>query len=274
MCVGITAAAPFISISEEEWIKNGDFLRQKMGEACRRGFFYLEVPADCKPLIGKTVEFAHNFYKDPAITSLQLPGHCGFHKRPWQAESLFLEDCDWKQYLPQEASELAKKMHALSIQILKSVLQTYGIPEQEWSKGTGGLTDDKGWIHFCFNHYRPEIEGEGMEQHKDMGHVAVLYIDQEGLEVCENGKWMDLPHKANHFVINLGRALELCVGKELAVLHRVRHVSDRISFGSFTDNHPSSSLMGRTPAGELINLGPYMDYIHHKLTPTLNEVKK
>lgn len=277
MCVeGIKTAASFVSISQDEWTKKGDVLQQKMVEACRRGFFYLEIPADCKPLLGKTVEFAHSFYKDPAITSLQLPDFCGFHKRPWQAESLFLEDRDWKQYLPQEASQLAQKMHAISIQTLKAVLQTCGIPEKEWSQGTGSLTDDKGWVHFCFNHYRPEVAGEGMEQHKDMGHAAVLYIEQEGLEVFENGTWIDVPHKANHFVINLGKALELFVGNQSkmdAALHRVRHVSDRISFSIFTDNDSKSDLMGRSSSGELVKLGAYMDYIAHKLTPTLYEVK-
>src|SRR5262249_28091607 len=158
--------------------------------------------AACRPLVSKTVDFAHAFYQDEKIRALKLPDMCGFHQRPWQAESLFLEDRDWKQYLPAESSQLAEMMHHLSIQILKTALSNCEIDEKEWSQGTGGLTENKGWVHFCFNHYRPEVTGEGMEQHRDMGNVTVLYIEQEGLEMQKENQWIDVPAKPNHFVVN------------------------------------------------------------------------
>ncbi len=163
-------------------------------------------------------------------------------------------------------------MHGISIQILKKILQKCGVNEKDWSEGTGGVTDDKGWVVYSIHHYRPHIEGEGMAEHRDLGHVSVLYINQGGLQMQKDGKWIDVPPKENHFVINFGRTLELFVGNEsqlVAVLHRVRHVSDRISFGVFTNNGKDTSLYGRSSTGELVNMGPYNDYISNLLKPTI-----
>lgn len=266
-------ASIFTTISEEEWLKGGSELNQKMAAACQLGFFYLEIPADCKPLIPEAVKFSNSFYKDEKIRQLQLPDFCGYHDRPWQAESLFLDPKDWKAHLPPDVDQLAKRMHELSLQIFKTILRLIEIPEKDWAEGSGGLTEGRGWIHFCVNHYRAEKDGIGMEEHKDMGQVTVLYMHQEGLEMKHQGEWIDVSPVENHFIINFGNAFETFVNRKeqlIAALHQVRHVADRISFGIFSENNPDAYLCERSSTGELIRKKIYKEYIAELLQPTLN----
>jgi len=260
------------TISQQEWENESSELDQKMAEACRLGFFYLEIPQDCIQFIPAATQFSHSFYKDERTKNLKLPDFCGYNDRPWQAESLFLEPKDWEEHLPHEVNRLAKSMNDLSLQISKKILGFCGFSEKDWSLVSGGLTEDKGWVHLSVNHYRPEKEGIGMEEHKDMGQVTVLFFNQEGLEVMHQKKWTSVPPKENHFLINFGQALEVLVNDRdrlVAVLHRVRHVADRISFALFAENAPDSYLCERTTTGEIVQKELYRDYITKLLAPTL-----
>src|SRR5262249_473617 len=145
------------------------------------GFFYLEIPEDCKAIIGKAIEYANAFYRDPTLRELKLDNYSGFHIRNHvQAESLYLEEKYWETYLSKEVTEVATKMNNIALFLLKEMLEICQIPREQWNLSTGGLTENRGWIHFSFNHYRPQEQKEGLSSHRDFNHITILFVNQSG----------------------------------------------------------------------------------------------
>lgn len=248
----------FIKISQKE-LESGHNLNEKLAQAARMGFFYLEMPQDCKLLVGKAVDFANSFYTKSSVKELKLEGFSGYHDRESsQVESLYLERKYWNDQLPAELLELAPKMHELAVEVLKKTLSVCEISKNEdQEKMTGGVSENKGDIYFTFNHYRADKPFEGLASHRDFGQITVLFINKLGLQTEINEKWVDVPPLENHFVVNYGRALEYSVNNVnqlTAALHRVQQVTkDRISFGIFADNTKDSMMHQKTSSNNLFN---------------------
>ena len=252
-------ADTIVRISSEEFI-SGRNLDEKLAKSAQMGFFYLEMPSDCKKLIDEAVDFAHSFYKNPHVKERKFEGFSGYHDREkFQIESLFLECKYWKEQLPEKLLELAPKMHALGIEILKKTLHICGIKKDEQDQISGDVTGNQGDIYFVFNHYRAEKSCEGLPSHRDFGQITVLFINQLGLQAKINGNWMDVPPLEGYFIINFGRALENSINdskKLTAAWHRVQQVvKDRISLGIVADNSMDSTIYQKNSSGELINSG-------------------
>lgn len=225
-----------------------DILNEKLKRACKIGFFYLEIPEDCKPLIDRVIKLADSFYQQEEYKTLHLEGVSGYQaEENYQVESLRLEKSYWSKILTPELEEFAIKMEKIAVDLLKRTMTFCNIPKEDWDKATGGVTENRGQIHFTFNHYRPEkINKEGLIAHRDIGQITVLFINKKGLQAKVNDQWTEVFPIPDHFVINFGQSLELLVNNQdqlTAAWHRVPEVKeDRISFAVFTDNSPKSNL--------------------------------
>ncbi len=227
-------------------------VNKKFKESFKDGFFYLEIPQDCRELIKVGTAFANSFYKSEKVKETKLSGFGGYHDREKaQVEAHYAEKADWEALSQQaiyseELIQLAKKMNEVGIQVLKKVLAVLEIPEDRWDELTGNLSSGGGTCHFTANHYRPEKDLLGIPAHKDYGYITVLFCNTKGLQGLVENEWVDVPPLQDHFIINFGKALELMTqsdGRVTAIAHKVPKMDvDRISFGIFQDGNLDSSL--------------------------------
>lgn len=208
----------------------------------KNGIFYLEMSAECKKYLDNTVKFGYKFPNDDTLKKYTDGKFGGYHNREHdQVESFYVEKNDWDIVLPIGVQPLALLMkHTLDV-VLKEALASADIPKELWNEGTGLVTNNGGSVHFSFNHYRPEKTALGLKPHKDFGFVTILYIEKPGLEAFYNGEWVAVDPMENHFVVILGRALEILINDKSKVtggLHRVRQLSEeRVSFTITCDSN-------------------------------------
>ena len=113
-----------------------------------------------------------------------------------------------------------------------------------------------------------EVTEEGQQRagaHTDYGSLTILLPQPgtSGLQINQNGNWLDVPAEENCFIINLGDLMELWTsGRWVSTLHRVMarpHQAQRKSLAFFhqpdwdAEITPIRSLGGRT-----VLSGPYL----------------
>ncbi len=268
------ASELIISISEQELYSDSQELKDKLREAARQGFFYIEIPARLKPSIEEIVAYAHTFYKDETLKAAKLTRTSGYHDfEHAQFEAFFCERPHWNVY-PVNIQEFAQTLVGYSLDILHKVfpLVLPQLSQVDWKKATGSLLDGLGTYFFSFNHYRPEKKMIGLLPHQDTGFITLLYINKEGLYAHMNNKqWQSIPPKPGYFVVNFGRAFEILVNdtsRLVGAWHFVQqitektHHGDRISVAFYADNHPDTPVMVASPEGALSMKYPsYSDYL-------------
>lgn len=247
----------FVKISQDD-LQKRSILTEKLTRACKMGFFYLEIPQACRPLLADAVAFANSFYNQKDVRDFKDEKFSGFHDRSsFQVESVYFEKHYWSEKLPDPLFQLAKQIEAVALDMLKKSLEICRIPEEFWKKVSGGATESEGQVHFTFNHYSPK-KGKvpGIDVHRDFGLITVLYINQKGLQARIDGEWKEVNPIENHFVINFGRTLETLVNESeqlTAAWHRVPSLQEeRISFGIFMDHHNDSKIYSRQGDGSLV----------------------
>lgn len=243
------------SISQQD-LKNKDVLRDKLVKAARQGFFYLEIPENCKELIPVANEFGNKFYRDESIVNRPHIGWTGYNKNEnQQREALFVEQSEWGNWYPAEIATLAARMKSLSLKVLKNILKAVEIPKEQWGIATGEAIEGKGLCHFSFNHYRSHEDKIGCLPHRDFGLLTFLYFEKGGLEAIIDNEWVPVPPKKGYFVINISKAFETFVNNKAklnAAWHRVVKVNeDRISFGLFSDNGLNSPVCKKETSGPI-----------------------
>ena len=253
-----------VKITEKEFL-TGIALNEKLEQAARTGIFYLEIPSNCKSLIQNTVDFANSFYTKDSIKELNLKGFSGYQDRNFsQVEAFYLEHEYWKEHLPEELYILARETYSVAIQVIKKTLPLCGISQDDFGKITGKVTEGGGDVFFTFNHYRPEINYEGLAAHRDFGQITILFINQPGLQAKINEEWVDVNPINGYFIVNFGKALERSINdlqQLTAVWHRVEHVKeDRVSFAICIGNAGDSFVYKKTQSGQVITEGePYLN---------------
>lgn len=252
--------------------KKGDF-NEKFTQALKDGFFYVDIPEVCKPHLSKVVSLAEGIRENDFLKAAELGPYLGFQVRQGtQAVAFSAKSHQWKQVFSETVVQVAEIMNNLALNILKESLMQLSVPEEQWSKITGGLTDVEGVNVFSLNHYRPnEIKEDqckkeiGLIPHKDMGWITVLFINQHGLEWYNKGDWVDVLPREGKFVINFGRAFEIFVNdsaKLNASLHRVRRVEkERTSFGIFINHNEGTSLYQRSVEGNIAKVQTFEEYL-------------
>ena len=86
-------------------------------------------------------------------------------------------------------------------------------------------------------HY-PAIEMKkqmiGISPHTDWGLLTILYTDNNGLQVNINNKWINIPYKKDHFIINIADMIEIITnGKYKSTIHRVINTNEKYSIAYF-----------------------------------------
>ncbi|MBS0648787.1 MAG: isopenicillin N synthase family oxygenase [Verrucomicrobia bacterium] len=224
-----------IHISLDELIQ-ARILSIKLFEACRLGFFYLEIPPACQQLIDEALQLADSFSKDRKYRKLRSKIYSQEHASEL-SKSLSIEKQYWEELLPHRLISLAHMMSTLGLYLLRKVWEIFQIPEEIGGSAIGNLVENKGPAYFVFNHYIPWKIRENSQAHKILGQIAVLFISQPGLETKVNGEWVAIDPTPNYFIVNFGTALESYVNNPEclnAACHRVRPIShDCVSFGVF-----------------------------------------
>lgn len=254
---------PLISFTHAEIQSTSSVVEEKLRNAVKQGFFYVEIPPETKSLIPHAVNFANTFYKDQQLKEARLSLTSGYHDFPHaQFESFFCEQPHWNIY-PEAIQACAHSLTELSLTILRKVMPLV-LPQlspRAWTSATGGLLEGKGTYFFSFNHYRPEKKVIGLLPHQDTGYITLLYTSKKGLYGLIDTTWRSIPPKPGFLIVNLGKAFEMLVNdhsKLVASWHFVeqisleKHSGDRISFGLFSDNNPNAPVMAATPEGHLM----------------------
>ncbi len=256
---------------------------KKFKESFKDGFFYLEIPKECRSLINAGISFAESFYESGKIKSTKLSGFGGYNDHPeLQNETHYAERADWSRLVEEgiysnEMVDLAVKMNQLGITVLKKALSVLQIPEEKWDQLTGNLTSDRGAHHFSFNHYRSDRDLPGLAAHKDYGYITVLFVNKKGLQGQVDGQWVDVPPIKDHFIINFGESLEFMTeknGSVNAINHRVPKMQeDRISFGVFLDGNLELPLCSYNSASNDVKkvFDTYQGYLDKKFLETYSK---
>ena len=238
--------SPFVTISQGLWTRQDETLRGEMTEAAKRGFFYLEMPEDCRSLVKELKDFAEWWFKSGTKNLNEFDGGDLI-----QGEKAYFDQGDWALFLPEKVLDLTQKISSISIEILKTIYSWAGFSERDYEKISGGATLGKGKAVLNLTHYRKEINQKGLGEHRDFGQITLLLIDKIGLQVLFQDEWVDVDPMDNYFVIIFGQTLEVLINNKsqlIAANHRVAQVfEDRISMALFTHNH------GETPIYQRIN---------------------
>lgn len=248
----------FIKILQSDLEKEVEF-NHKVKKAAQLGFFYLEIPDDCKQFIEEAANFSNSFNQIQTIKNFEFEGFSGYHDRDEsQVEALYLERKYWKRLLPENLFSLALKTHYLGMEILHKTLLICDVVETNHDKISGNVAGGSGDIFFTFNHYQSEKPYEGLAKHRDFGQFTILFADLPGLEVMIEDRWLALDPITGYFVVFFGKALENSINdskKLIAAWHRVRKLeTDRISFAICAGNSGDSNVY-RMENEDLIDTG-------------------
>lgn len=254
--------------------------------ALTEGIFFLQIPDWVSVNVGE--DCAQNFFRGPShppygalrdLTSSQFDDPLlGFHERTNQIEQFLLERRFWESSYPSPVAALGEELTMVSRQVIRSILEYVGIPEQDWERATGGCSEAEGSYHLTFNHYRPTVDEIGLSSHKDDGFVTLLRATDPGLEINRQNQWESLEPLPGYFIVNFGLSMQLltsrCATPVAAIMHRVtRQRHDRTTFGHFSSSRciddadagiyryiPRSGLHRICGSRELIDLNDYEIY--------------
>lgn len=188
---------------------------------------YVPIPAPLLAHIPKVKEFLASFYRNA-----DFKGPDYFIEPKLQQEYLLVMEENFAR-LPKEVKAFALGMKATGRFIVEQVLRSLAVNENIFHKATGGLTSDQGKCALKVAHYNPNKEGLGIQWHKDIRWVSVLFAYDEGLQAKIGDRELDAGPKDGYFFVNLGVFFEAFINDKSrgnALVHQVRHVNkDRSS---------------------------------------------
>ncbi|MGJ5833729.1 2OG-Fe(II) oxygenase family protein [Streptomyces ossamyceticus] len=191
--------------------------------ALTHGFFLIRIPEGLD-LAGADA-FAAHFFEDPTgeepdggdgldhfrgFRHLAVPGdYQGYFDREHdQWENFYIARENWPM-LPPGVAAAGERLADLGITVLRSVLGSLGLPEEDWAEVTGGLTDQQGHQMLAFNHFRPEKEVRGSKFHRDSGWVTILRSVEPGLLALIDGTLSSIDPVPGYFIANFGSSIEV-----------------------------------------------------------------
>jgi isopenicillin N synthase-like dioxygenase len=262
-----TLSYEIVSLTQEDLLRRGSALTEKMSRALHEGIFYVEIPEELKTHVNAGKIFAENLReRKEELSTFNTEPYMGYQERyGTQAVAFVTKQAVWKKAFSDELHLLASRMNEISLQILKEALTHLAIPNEMWNQATGGLTQGQGTIILTMNNYQPGPESKGLPAHADVGWITLLFINQAGLRAFIEGQWREIAPKEGFFVGNFGRAFELLVNdpKKLpACIHEVDKLfQKRISFGLFLNHQEGTHMCQLGSDGKLFQKQTYEEYL-------------
>ena len=188
--------------------------------ALSQGFFLVKIPEGVS--VGPGDRFAAHFFEKKRGGGDELDRFRGFRDAKVcgdyqgyfdrefdQWENFYIELDNWENCLPSDVTRLGHDMTDLGIAILRSVLRHVGIPREEWSLVTSGLSEKRGHQMLAFNHFRSEKQMRGTKFHRDSGWVTVLRSVAPGLVALIEDKLWSVNPTPGYFIANFGSSIEV-----------------------------------------------------------------
>ncbi|GLJ19082.1 hypothetical protein SUGI_0342730 [Cryptomeria japonica] len=146
---------------------------------------------------------------------------------------------------PQDFKELIEEFRSqifnLTEKLLEIISESLGLEKGYLKRAFAGGDKEKPFFGTKVSHYppcpRPDLI-KGIRAHTDAGGLILLYQDDEvpGLQVLNNGNWIDVQPMQYSIVVNIGDQLEaVSNGKYKSAWHRILPTKDgnRLSLASF-----------------------------------------
>ena len=115
----------------------------------------------------------------------------------------------------------------------------------------------------------------GISPHTDWGLLTILYTDNKGLQVNINGKWIEIPCKKDHFIINIADMIEILTnGKYKSTIHRVMNTCEKYSLAFFYEPHKDEIIRPLVDnMYSMYNPVKYNMYHGNKINISTNNIK-
>ena len=159
----------------------------------------------------------------------------GYEEDFWRLEGPNL----WPAALPElrpATQAWMDRLSAISLRLLAAWAESLGSPADIFESA---FATNPSSLLKIVRYPGAENQRQGVGAHKDLGVLTLLYVEEgkDGLQVDNNGQWIDAPPIPRAFVVNIGELLESATDGYLkATLHRVESPaagSDRISIPFF-----------------------------------------
>lgn len=202
-----------------------------LDEALRHGIFSVEIPPEMAMTAGDL--FAHNFFRAKEGDELdEFRGYREVHLEAGyegfvdhevdQWENFYAERRNWP-CLPDGVVRLGEQLSELGVVVLRSVLRHAAVPEGDWPKVTGGVTEGLGHHMLGFNHFRPEKPVRGAKFHRDSGWVTLVRATDPGLVCLVGDRMFRASTPPGHLVVNFGSSMEVLTQQLQRRVHAVVH---------------------------------------------------
>lgn len=204
-------------------------------EAMKVGFFRIKAPSDLNLEAGRV--FARTFTSDPRynqfgvldvvngylLSEIAQTVRFALEREHWNKCYVNLQEVEGPPNFSPEIQELGTKINEIGIQVLRSILKQYELPEDLWFEATAGAAHGKGSLFIKFNCYDPKLGSRpfGVGPHKDWGHISILDVTDPGLEAKIDGVWRSLFIEDGYLIVNFGYVLEKLLPGVTACEHRV-----------------------------------------------------
>jgi aminocyclopropanecarboxylate oxidase len=171
--------------------------------------------------------------------------------------------------------EFRSQIFNLTEKLLEIISESLGLEKGYLKRAfAGGEREEKPFFGTKVSHYppcpRPDLI-KGIRAHTDAGGLILLYQDDEvpGLQVLNNGSWIDVQPMQYSIVVNIGDQIEaVSNGKYKSAWHRILPTKDgnRLSVASFYNPsynaivNPAPQLLAQANVNAVHELSAYPKY--------------
>lgn len=253
--------------------------------ALSHGVFYLKPPADIDYSAGS--RFCELFYLER--TQDQDSSYKGFKSDRFdgsvlgysdtgsdQVERFQLELHLWERYLPSSVVSILHSLNELARLVVLEFFDHCGVNPLHIDQITGGMCTNETLQYCIFNNFdSKKIADDGFTPHKDSGFIQLMYINESGLEIWKDNRWVSLEPASGYLIAIMGHSLEILTArmntKAMAAFHRVRSCearaddrNDRTSFGIYIGPKFEQDLYQYDEMGNLSRFQSFMSFQREK----------
>lgn len=255
--------------------------------ALSHGVFYLKSPADID--YSAASRFCELFYLERTQRQDESDSYKGFKSDRFdgsvlgysdtgsdQVERLQLELHLWERYLPPSVVSILHRLNELARFVVLEFFDHCVVNPLHIAQITGGMPTNEALQYCIFNNFdSKKIAADGFTPHKDSGFIQLMYINESGLEIWENDRWVSLEPASGYLIAIMGHSLDILTArmttKAMAAYHRVRSCEartddrkNRTSFGVYIGPKFEQDLYQYDEMGNLSRFQSFMSFQREK----------